>query len=192
VARIPSATLLMYHRWCGRATLVHCTIHFAGQLHHWIRTKQLTHTLANQRNQVGIMVWVSLSIIGITSINFVRRRKFELFYYTHTLFLAFIVGALIHASHGPEFLVPGLALWAIDRLIRFVYSQRIQVTSMEVYEGDVTKFKVCGLRTFHPGQIFWIQIPQVSFLNWHPFTVASAPGEDEHKIAIRGIGSGDV
>jgi predicted ferric reductase len=136
------------------------------------------------------MAWVSLSIIGITSISFVRRRKFELFYYSHALFLAFIIGALTHASHGPEFLVPGLALWAIDRLIRFVYSfQRIQVTSVEAYEGDVTKFKVRGLRTFHPGQIVWIQIPQVSFLNWHPFTVASAPGEDEHTIAIRGIGN---
>lgn len=62
--------------------------------------------------------------------------------------------------------------------------------SVEAFEGNVTKFKVKGLRTRTPGQVVWLQIPRVSFVNWHPFTVASAPNDPEKTatIAVRGLG----
>jgi NAD(P)H-flavin reductase len=88
-------------------------------------------------------------------------------------------------------MLPGLLLWSIDRGIRFAYNFRtIQVQSVEAFEGNVTKFKVKGLRTRTPGQVVWLQIPRVSFVNWHPFTVASAPNDPEKTatIAIRGLG----
>jgi hypothetical protein len=65
------------------------------------------------------MAWLSLAIIFLTSLPFVRRHLFEAFYYPHFLLRVFTVGALIHTTNGPEFLLPGLSLWAVDRLIRF-------------------------------------------------------------------------
>ena len=190
VARIPSSTILMYHRWIGLATFVHATIHFALNTRHYIITEQLDISYMNQRIQVGIMAWISLVIIAITSVGFIRRRWFEAFYYSHALFFLFVVGALIHASNGPEFLLPGLLLWVVDRVIRFAKNFRsVSVKSVTQYPGDLTKFKVEGVQTTHPGQVAWIQIAGVSYLNWHPFTIASAPGEKEAVLAVRGLGS---
>ena len=59
---------------------------------------------------------------------------------------------------------------------------------MTRYPGDMTKFKLEGVKITHPGQIAWVQIPEISFLNWHPFTIASAPGDRNAVIAVRGLG----
>ncbi|KAF5569481.1 ferric-chelate reductase [Fusarium phyllophilum] len=189
--RIPSPVLLQYHRWIGLATVAHATAHVSFNIQHYIETEQVTTSFRNHRIQVGLMAWISLVILFLTALPIVRRRFFEIFYYTHALFFVFVVGALIHASHGPEFMLPGLLLWGIDRAIRFAYNFRtIQVQSVEAFEGNVTKFKVKGLRTRTPGQVVWLQIPKVSFVNWHPFTVASAPSDPEKTatIAVRGLG----
>ncbi|CVK95280.1 related to ferric-chelate reductase [Fusarium mangiferae] len=189
--RIPSPVLLQYHRWIGLATVSHATAHVSFNIQHYIETKQVTTSFGNHRIQVGLMAWVSLALLLLTALPIVRRRFFEVFYYTHALFFVFVVGASIHASHGPEFMLPGLLLWGIDRGIRFAYNFRtIQVQSVEAFEGNVTKFKVKGLRTRAPGQVVWLQIPRVSFVNWHPFTVASAPNDPRKivTIAVRGLG----
>lgn len=164
--RIPNPVLLQYHRWIGLATVAHATVHVSFNIQHYIETKQVTTSFGNHRIQVGLMAWIALVMLFLTALPIVRRRFFEVFYYTHALFFIFVVGALIHASHGPEFMLPGLLLWGIDRAIRLAYNFRnIQVQSVEAFEGDVTKFKVKGLRTRTPGQVVWLQIPRVSFVN---------------------------
>ena len=189
IARIPSPVLLLYHRWIGRATMIHATIHFSLNTRLYIRNEQLMVSYSNTRIQIGITGWLSLVLISITSIGVIRRRCFEAFYYAHALFFVFVVCACIHAIHGPEFLLPGLGLWVIDRIIRFMYNFRtVRVLSATQYPGDLTKFKVEGLKTHHPNQIVWIQVPGVSYLNWHPFTIVSAPGDSTAILAIRNLG----
>lgn len=158
---------------------------------HYIQTNQVASSFVNVRIRVGAMAWVSLALIFLTALPIVRRRGFEVFYYAHALFFVFMVGALVHTTNGPEFLLPGFSLWLVDRAVRFAYNfRRIEVDSVTHYEGGVTKFKVRGMKTRHPGQVVWVQIPNLSFLNWHPFTVASAPGQSGGlaTIAIRGLG----
>jgi predicted ferric reductase len=190
LARIPSSTLLFYHHWTGRATVIHATIHSALLIQSYVQSQQLNVVIQTLRIQVGFAAWIALLVILVTSFNFARRKCFELFYYPHALFLAFVIGALIHATQAAEFLLPGLALWVVDRLIRLAYNFRaVQVTLVSQHAGHVTKFTVTGLRRHTPSQVAWIQIPALSVLNWHPFTIVSVPSsEDEAIFAIRGLG----
>lgn len=190
ILRVPSSNLLMYHRWTGLATLVHATIHFSGVSKPWLTTSALSYVMQSQRNQVGLMAWCSLCIIALSSTNIVRRMLFEVFYYVHFVFIAFSIGAIIHASRGLEFTLPGFILWGIDRLIRFSYNfRRVQVTEITQYEGDVTKLKLHGLAAPRPGMVAWIQVKNVSFLNWHPFTVVPGHSRNEITVAVRGLGT---
>jgi predicted ferric reductase len=54
--------------------------------------------------------------------------------------------------------------------------------------GDVTKLTIRGVRAVRPGKVVWIQVADVSFFNWHPFTVASATRENEITVAFRALG----
>lgn len=204
ITRIPSSLLLQYHRWCGLATVVHATIHFVLNTRHYLRTDQLDVVFQNRRIQVGIMAWISLALTALTSFVLVRRRWYEGFYYAHVvLFPIFVAGALVHATRAPEFLLPGLVLWGLDRVFRFVQTfflrGSLTVTQAEHFAGDIVKLHFGGcdnkaanfltrVTPFHPGQIAWLQIPRAGFLAWHPFTIASAPGDGEGVVAIRGLG----
>jgi predicted ferric reductase len=189
VLRIPPPILLLYHRWIGRATFVHATLHVSLTIQMFVRTDQLGDVVASPRIPVGLMAWVALTIVFLTSFGFVRRRGFELFYYIHFMFLLFVAGALYHASKGPEFLLPGLGLWAIDRIIRFSHRfRKIVVLSVTNYAGDLTKFKFEGMPVVNPGQMAWLHIPLISQIHWHPYTVASAPEDNVGTIAVRGLG----
>jgi predicted ferric reductase len=190
VARVPTTVLLMYHRWTGRAAVIHSTVHFAMVTRPWLTTNDAVEHFHHRFIQVGMVGWCSLCIIAITSVSLIRRRCFEAFYYTHFVFLAFVIGAMIHVRHGgPEFLLPGLILWGIDRLIRFRYNFRsTHIVETAQYEGGVTKLKVRGIPSLHPCKIVWIQIPSVCFWDWHPFTVASVGTDNEITVAIRGLG----
>ncbi|KAK5661080.1 hypothetical protein OQA88_10970 [Cercophora sp. LCS_1] len=189
VARIPSPILLMYHRWAGIATVAHASLHFGLTAAQYVRTNQFQIVLENARIRVGILAWAALALIFLTSLRIIRRRAFEVFYYTHFVFLVFAAGAFYHASYALEFMVPGLALWFVDRAVRFYYNFRaVRVTEVTHGPGGVTKLRFEGVKTTCAGQIAWVQVPIVSRANWHPFTVASAPGDTTGTVAVRGLG----
>lgn len=189
IGRVPSSILLMYHRWAGLATVFHATFHFADVSSPWLTTDALKYVMESRRNQVGIMAWCALCIITFTSVNIMRRKLFEIFYYTHFVFIAFAIGAIMHASHGLEFILPGFILWGIDRVIRFRYNfRRIGIKEVTLYDGDVTKLKIYGVAAQQPAMVAWIQIRGVSFLDWHPFTVSSTTSENEVTVGLRGLG----
>lgn len=203
ILRLPSPVVLQYHRWIGLATVAHATTHIAYNIMHYVATDQVESSFESPRIRVGLLAWICLVIMLLTSLPIVRRRFFEVFYYSHFLFFIFVVGALYHTTNGPEFLLPGLSLWAVDRAIRFAYNFRKISTESVVYcEGDLVKLGVSGIGAAKPGQIIWLQIPNIAFVNWHPFTVArttvtannntEATNGDKGKpvttIAIRGLG----
>ncbi|KAK1750989.1 ferredoxin reductase [Echria macrotheca] len=198
VARIPAPILLAYHRWAGVATVVHASMHFGLTVTNYVATNQFDVVVQNTRIRIGIMAWTALALIFLTSLRIVRRRAFEVFAYTHFLFLVFVAGGLYHAAYGPEFLLPGLILWALDRFWRLCYSfkvRQIRVRSITHYPaafgGDVVKIQLegRGVAASLPAQMAWIQIPGLSALNWHPFTIASPPEDHQTAtFAIRGLG----
>lgn len=183
---------MQYHRWVGTFTFIHATTHVAFNIMHDIETDQIESQFENARIRVGILAWICLSIMFLSSLPIVRRNLFEVFYYMHFLFFIFMVGALYHTTNGPEFLLPGFSLWVVDRALRVWHDfRKIQIESVEYYAGDLTKFKVTGAWRAQPGQIVWIQLLKVSFLNWHPFTVAQVSQGDNPvtTIAVRGLGA---
>ncbi|PKS08614.1 hypothetical protein jhhlp_005000 [Lomentospora prolificans] len=190
VLRIPAPVLLYYHRLVGLATIFHGTFHWATTAAHYIRTKQLATVLTSGPTQAGLVAWGSLVIIGLTAIlRVVRKSSFELFYYAHFFFIVYVIGACVHAKHSPEFLLPGFSLWLVDRGWRLCYNfRRVTAKSVVHYPGGVTKFKLEGVRVVRPNQMAWVQLPSISLFNWHPFTIASAPGDPITTIAIRGLG----
>lgn len=87
----------------------------------------------------------------------------------------------MHAWTHWYYAVVGLALYVFDRLLRTAAAsrniriQRIRaaagVTEITVKASDVLRF---GAPHF-AGQFAFINIPAVHGLQWHPFTISSAP-----------------
>jgi hypothetical protein len=147
-------------------------------------------------NPTGFLLIFILMVMFICSLPFVRRGgSFEVFYWTHLLYVLFFVLVILH---GPVFwnwfIIPG-CIFVIERVLRFVW-MRSDRGKTYVSSGIILPSKVINLvikRPFHfchrPGDYVFINIPQIAKYEWHPFTLSSAPEEDDHiTLHIRAVG----
>ncbi|XP_038616562.1 cytochrome b-245 heavy chain [Tachyglossus aculeatus] len=181
----------------------------------------------------GVVITLCLILIITSSTKTIRRSYFEVFWYTHHLFVIFFIGLAIHGygrivrgqtemslkdhniteckqnitSWGkngscpiPQFsgnppmtwkwIVGPMILYFCERLVRFWRSQQKVVITKVVTHPFKTfelQMKKKGFK-MEVGQYIFVKCPQVSKLEWHPFTLTSAPEEDFFSIHIRIVG----
>ncbi|XP_076466941.1 NADPH oxidase 2-like [Babylonia areolata] len=178
----------------------------------------------------GVVITLALILIVSSSTEMIRRSYFELFWYTHHLFILFFIGFVVHGAeriirhqtntdvHDPEkcvsqtdkwgqppcvdpqFQGAGPLSWAwalgpfilytVERVIRFVRSlQRVVITKVVSHPSRVfeLQMKRKGFQA-RPGQYVFLHCPSISRLEWHPFTLTSAPHEDHFTVHIRRVG----
>lgn len=181
----------------------------------------------------GIVITLCLILIITSSTKTIRRSYFEVFWYTHHLFVIFFIGLAIHGAERivrgqtsdslkehnldvcadkikewgkikecpvPKFagnppmtwkwIVGPMFLYLCERLVQFWRSQQKVVITKVVTHPFKTielQMKKKGFK-MEVGQYIFVKCPQVSKLEWHPFTLTSAPEEDFFSIHIRIVG----
>lgn len=167
-------------------------------LSEWFFTSRpgLFGLISGWANPTGFLLITILTVMFVCSLPFVRRGgSFEIFYWTHLLYIAFFVLVLLH---GPNFwkwfLIPG-CIFVIERALRFIW-MRSDRGKTYVSSGIILPSKVINLvikRPFHfcyrPGDYVFINIPAIAKYEWHPFTLSSAPEDGDHiGLHIRAVG----
>lgn len=155
----------------------------------------------------------------LPAINWVRRAHYEVFYYLHHFSMVVFAFMLWHATMSWYYILGGLVLWTVDHMIRLSRSvgYTVHVDGFEaVAEGTVTQLSytvstnTTGLTgnwlqmfqdsTDHAkpnkaplqhkaGQYCFVNIPAVSTLEWHPFTISSIPGDSSTTHSIKSMGA---
>ncbi|KAJ2723573.1 hypothetical protein GGI07_002528 [Coemansia sp. Benny D115] len=119
----------------------------------------------------------------------VRRKMFEVFYLLHHLYIILIVLLFFHVAKPTlhYFLLGPGCIYAMDRLYRFVRSRtnRPQILSVIQHPSNVIelRFAKAGMNV-KVGQFIYLNIPSISWFQWHPFTLTSAPEDDELSVHI--------
>merc|ERR1712166_1291279 len=149
---------------------------------------------------IQIVWWTMVVCMGVFAFNKIRRNYFELFYYTHHCYLVIYVGALWHATSLWYYLIIGLGLYFVDRLIRHSRGCKVvgglSVTAQGRIDSAhaITRLEIQTLDglapMFEAGQYGFINVPEISALQWHPFTISSAPCEEKLQFNIKTMGSG--
>ncbi|XP_076774716.1 NADPH oxidase 1 isoform X3 [Arvicanthis niloticus] len=182
----------------------------------------------------GVIATVALVLMVTSAMEFIRRNYFELFWYTHHLFIIYIVCLWIHglggivrgqteesmveshphncshsfhewdkyerscrrphfAGHSPEswkWILAPIAFYIFERILRFYRSQqKVVITKVVMHPSKVLELQM-RKRGFsmEVGQYIFVNCPSISFLEWHPFTLTSAPEEEFFSIHIRAAG----
>lgn len=138
---------------------------------------------------------------------FIRRRSYELFYYTHHFSYVLIFMLMWHATMVWYYIAPGIVLYLVDYAIRMnnTVLYDIKVQSLTTVTSDVTVLSYVATvphylqyligygkhMKYEVGQYCFINIPDVSQLEWHPFTISSLPQEFEVQHHIKCMGKGE-
>ena len=121
-----------------------------------------------------------------------RSARFELFYFTHLLY---VVGLGLAIAHAPRFLfyagVPLLG-FLVEQVLRLARrGRKSRVLLAAPLRSGVTHLaieKTHGL-DFSAGDYAFLRLPSISKHEWHPFTISSAPEAPAVSFHVRVLGN---
>ncbi|XP_016499621.1 ferric reduction oxidase 2 isoform X2 [Nicotiana tabacum] len=183
---------IKYHIWLGHIAMTLFTIHgllfilfwaVSGRLHEMLKWDP--HYISNVPGEIGLLVGL---ILWITTFPAIRRRMFELFFYTHYLYILFMAFFLLHTGMFYAcIMLPGFFLFLIDRYLRFLQSkQKVSLVSARVLTCETFELnfsKIPGLE-YSPTSVMFLNVPSISKLQWHPFTVTSNSNLESDTISV--------
>nr|ABJ16556.1 Fe(III)-chelate reductase [Citrus junos] len=189
---LTSESSIKYHIWLGHLSNALFALHAVGFLIYWAMTNQMAEVLEWSEtyvsNVAGVIAIAIATVIWATSLPRFRRKMFELFFYTHHLYILYIIFYVLHA--GPAYfcmILPGIFLFAVDRYLRFLQSRnRARLLSARALPCGVVELnfsKSPGLY-YNPTSILFVNVPSISELQWHPFTVTFNCNMEQDKLSI--------
>lgn len=180
-----------YHRWIGYFGIIPMVVHADAQgLFDGVALDFQQTTGAAAAGLYIILVVFALAVV--------RRKAWDFFKLVHiTMVTAFIIIAIIHATATAAIAGVALVLYAYDVAVRF---QRSKTTAIL---ENVEKYPSCGVvkltvkthnaQAYSAGQYAFINLPSVgsafSIVQWHPFSVISAPRSNTVSFAIKAMGN---
>ncbi|XP_021801721.1 ferric reduction oxidase 8, mitochondrial isoform X1 [Prunus avium] len=182
-----------YHIWLGTAMIFFATFHGASTLFvwgvsHYIQEEIWEWQKTGRIYLAGEICLVTGLVIWITSLPQLRRKQFEIFYYTHHLYMVFLVFFLFHAGDRHFYMVfPGIFLFGLDKLLRIIQSRpETCILSARIFPSKAIELilpKDPGLK-YTPTSIIFVKVPSISKYEWHSFSITSSSRVDENTMSI--------
>lgn len=190
---IPFEHATKYHVWLGHVTMALFTAHGLCYLIAWGLEGRLLHEviqwqpigIANVPGEISLCAGLAM---WVTSLRFVRERYFELFFYTHQLYTVFVVFLALHVG---DFIfaiaAAGIFFFILDRFLRFCQSRRdVDLLSAKCLPCGTMELVISKPPSlcYNALSFVFIQIRNLSWLQWHPFSVSSSPYDGKQHLSI--------
>ncbi|KAJ3111423.1 hypothetical protein HDU96_005702 [Phlyctochytrium bullatum] len=142
-------------------------------------------------NFAGLIGWSALVLMAATSVFWVRRKSYRLFYWTHQFFILFVFFGLVHYDAGMYIFCGPLLFFVYDRLaphLRFPRRTRARLhavndTTVRVDVELPESFIVAA--KYAPGDWANLRFPGVKpSMQWHPFSIASYHPETPDRVVF--------
>ncbi|KAL0886239.1 hypothetical protein Bca101_010222 [Brassica carinata] len=190
---IPFEHATKYHVWLGHITMAFFSFHGLCYVVAWTVQGRLLELIFEWK-AIGIAVLpgvislVAGLLMWATSLQYVRKHYFELFFYTHQLYVVFVVFLALHVGDYLFSIVAGgIFLFILDRFLRFCQSRRtvdvISAKSFPCGTLELVLSKPPNMR-YNALSFVFLQVRELSWLQWHPFSVSSSPLDGKHHVAV--------
>lgn len=141
----------------------------------------------------GTVLLVVLGIMWPFALGFVRRSsRFELFYFTHLLYLVWFVVAIVHAPVFLFWAAAPILVFAIENVLQFARrAKQTRIVEASALRSGVTRVELEPPKGFawNPGDYAFLCIPAIAKHEWHPFTISSAEESGALTFHIRSLGN---
>lgn len=181
--------VLVYHRFFGRLTILLALVHSCFYI---------DDIFDRTTDQVTVTGLISLGcglVIVLSSVNYVRRKFFNVFLWMHIGgFSGFLVGLYLHASAARPFIFAAVGCYGIDKGLQMLWKMPRRTTLFEKVDERTAhvRFPKAPLSSFlgrhQVGQYVFVNFPSISLQEWHPFSVASGPSDPYIDLYIRALG----
>ncbi|XP_068650712.1 ferric reduction oxidase 2-like [Aristolochia californica] len=183
---------IKYHTWIGHIVMFFFTMHSFMFIVYWAIVNDLKEMLiwdhySNSNVPGEIAIFFGLAI-WVTVHPRIRRKMFELFFYTHQLYIPFMFFYMLHTGFYFIFMIfPGFYLFLIDRYLRFLQSrQKVRLVSARILPCETVELNFSkSLELDYTTTSFVnINVPSISSMQWHPFSVSSNCSLEPDTISV--------
>ncbi|KAL3499920.1 hypothetical protein ACH5RR_039013 [Cinchona calisaya] len=190
---IPFEHAIRYHTWLGHVTMSMFTLHGLFYVVAWSLQGRLLDQITGWKSRdfavvPGVCCLLTGLTMWLTSISAVRRKCFELFYYTHQLYVVFVIFLVLHVG---DFIftiaAAGIFIFMLDRFLRFCQSRKkVDILSAKCFPCGTVELVLSKPANLQYNALGWVfvQIRDISLLQWHPFSVSSSPFDGKNHLAI--------
>eukprot|EP01015_Nassula_variabilis_P019095 TRINITY_DN3187_c0_g1_i3.p1 TRINITY_DN3187_c0_g1~~TRINITY_DN3187_c0_g1_i3.p1 ORF type:complete len:421 (+),score=36.05 TRINITY_DN3187_c0_g1_i3:66-1328(+) len=147
-----------------------------------------TTLLKSNASLTGIGAAIIMLVIVVTGIREIRNKNYELFWFTHQLYVVCYILLIFHFNRLKFF--PSFFIWVLipclillcEKLhtLYQIYRCRLKIQTIKHLDSNVielTLVKPEGVYSYKSGQYSSLCIPKLSKFQWHPFTISSSPSE---------------
>jgi NADPH oxidase len=165
----------------------------------------------------GHFMLLIMVLMYATAHHKIRQQAFEVFWYTHHLAFFFMLGLYTHAtgcfvrdSVDPDYIStfpfystdhclgylswrfiiwPGIIYFG-ERVYREYRARRAtRLSKVLIHPSGAMELRIIKPSfKYTPGQWLFVQVPELSRWQWHPFTITSAPEDPYVSIHVRQVG----
>ncbi|ORY26889.1 NADPH oxidase [Naematelia encephala] len=211
---IPFDKNITFHKQVEWAIVFFTIVHIAAHMRNFVRCQSigfvgfLEYNFITGPGATGWIMTVALGIMVWFALEKQRRAHFERFWYSHHLFVIFFVGWQLHGmfcmiqpdrppfcSAGTigvfwKYWLPGGVVWISERVLREIRARHVTYISKVIqHPSRVLEIQIKKEHTSpRAGQYIFINCPEISYFQYHPFTLTSAPEEDYISVHIRSAG----
>ncbi|KAL4807548.1 ferric reductase like transmembrane component-domain-containing protein [Aspergillus unguis] len=170
------------HKSAGYTTIVLMILHAAIYLTGWSRKGNL-YKMSELRNASGAVAGVAMLVIGVSTLRYVFRGSYEVFYAIHILM--FILIMIMVGLHRPRISKEAIIIvlvtasfWFLDRLLRlcrliwFSVGNKATITPLP----GAVRIRLSRNVPCQPGSHVFLWVPAVRAFETHPFTIATSTG----------------
>ncbi|KAK0905908.1 hypothetical protein LTR91_013050 [Friedmanniomyces endolithicus] len=213
-----------FHRQVAYSLLFWTTVHVSA---HYVNFFNVERSLVRAESAVqihytqaggitGHVMLLCMLLMFTTAHAKIRQQSYETFWYTHHLFIPFLLAMYTHATgcfvrdsvapyspfagqgfwghclgyEGWRWELVGGGLYLCERVYREVRSRRsteiIKVVK-HPYDAVEIQFRKPSMR-YKAGQWLFLNLPSVSTTQWHPFTITSCPFDPYISVHVRQVG----
>jgi NADPH oxidase 5 len=195
--RVPIDEAITFHRIVGHTLVVLGIAHGSALLVSYGMghpTGSVEHLLLlTERGLTGVALLIIILVMWVFALALVRQTaRFELFYFTHLLYVAWFGFAI---AHSPSFLFwAGVPLFGfgVEQILRL--SRRGKKTALvgaQALRSGVTRLELEKPPGFkhRAGDYVFVRIAEIAKHEWHPFTLSSAPENGSLTVHVRTLGN---
>ena len=136
--------------------------------------------------KTGLVLMVLMFFMAVTIFEKIRRKNYEVFWYTHHLYIAVYFFLAIHGAQELAakqifqyfFAVPG-AIFILEKLSKMyrMCAYKNRAISINLLSSGIVELIIPRPRYFiyRSGQYASVNISNISKLQWHAFTISSSP-----------------
>ena len=133
---LPFDHVIVYHRFFGRFTILCVVSHFYFFIFSYDIEPFIYFT--------GLGAMLCGFIIMFSSLDYVRRKYFNIFYWSHYAFVGYFVLAYFHVSATRPYILVGAALYLVDKLLRMLWMLWPRTMTVFANKGDSIAHVSCN------------------------------------------------